>query len=132
MKHHSLEIDRGSEKNFGITFAIVFSLIGIYRLWVSGEILLWAFAATGVMLVVTYTSPSLLKIPNYLWFKLGMLLGSVVAPIVMAIVYVTTVVPLGLFVRLSGKDILRLRLNRNSQSYWISRESPPQPMKNQF
>ncbi|MBT8438671.1 MAG: hypothetical protein KJO91_03010 [Gammaproteobacteria bacterium] len=132
MQNGSIKIDRSSERSFGIVFSVIFILFGLYRLWVTGDVLWWVFAAAIALLTVTFTKPTLLKKPNYWWFKFGMLLGSIIAPIVMGLVYITTLVPMGLFIRLSGKDILNLKLDRNSDSYWIKRESPPQPMKNQF
>ena len=132
MENSSIDIDRGSERNFGLTFAAVFSLIGIYLTWSSGEVRWWPFVAAAICLVISFTAPTVLRLPNILWFKLGMLLGRIVAPIVMALVYVVTLVPMCLFVRLSGKGILDIKLDRNCETYWIKREDPPQPMKNQF
>jgi uncharacterized membrane protein len=132
MKEHQIEIDRGSERNFGITFAVVFLLISGYRYWTANEVLWWAVAVAAVLLVITVTVPSILKTPNEWWFKFGMLLGKVIAPIVMALVYLVALVPMGLLVRLFRKDILRLRLSPETESYWIKRESQPQPMKHQF
>ena len=77
-------------------------------------------------------APKLLAIPNKLWFKLGLALGAVVAPVVMALVYFTTVVPIGLIMRLMGKDMLRQKLNKNAKSYWIVRDQPMGSMKDQF
>lgn len=132
MENGSIDIIRGSERNFGLTFAAVFSLIGIYLSWSSGDVLWWWFAAAAAFLVISFAAPAIFRLPNIWWFKLGVLLGRVVAPIVMALVYVVTLVPMGLFVRLSGKDILHLEMDRSCESYWIVRETPPQPMKNQF
>ena len=74
-------------------------------------------------------SPKTLKIPNKLWFKFGIFLGGIIAPICMAIVFATTIVPVGLTLRLFGKDLLRLKLNPSAKSYWIKRIDEPQSMK---
>ena len=132
MENSSIEIDRGSERNFGLTFAAVFVLIGVYKIWSSGVFLWWLFATAAFLFVISFAAPGILKEPNKLWFKFGMLLGKIVAPVVMALVYVVTLIPMGLYVRLSNKDILHLKLDRECKSYWINRETPPQPMKNQF
>jgi len=73
-----------------------------------------------------------LELPNKLWFKFGMLLGSIIAPVVMALVYFITVVPTGLIMRLLGKDLLKQKLDKNAKSYWIKRSEPIGSMKNQF
>ena len=71
-------------------------------------------------------------LPNKLWLKFGLLLGSIVAPIVMSFVYFVTVVPTGLIMRLLGKDLLTQKLDKNAKSYWIERSEPMGSMKNQF
>ena len=82
--------------------------------------------------MLSYLAPKKLSVPNKLWFKLGLALGAVVAPVIMALVYFTTVVPIGLIMRLMGKDMLRQKLDKNIKSYWINRDQPMRPMKNQF
>ena len=77
-------------------------------------------------------APKILSVPNKLWFKLGLALGGVVAPVLMALVYFTTVVPIGLIMRLMGKDLLRQKLNKNAKSYWIERNAPMGSMRDQF
>jgi len=81
---------------------------------------------------LTFTAPQVLSLPNKLWFMFGTLLGSIVAPIVMALVYFITVLPIGLIMRLLGKDLLKQKLDKNAKSYWIERDEPIGPMKNQF
>ena len=66
------------------------------------------------------------------WFKLGMLLGAVIAPLVMALVYFSTVVPLGVIMRLMGKDLLRQKMDSDASTYWITRDQPVGSMKDQF
>ena len=132
MEGHSIEHDRGTEKNFGIVFAAVFAIIGIYISWTSSAITWWPFIASAVFIVAAFAFPRILHWPNILWFKFGLLLGRIIAPLVMAIVYLLVMVPLGLLIRLFGKDLLCLELDPEADTYWIERETPPQPMKNQF
>ena len=77
-------------------------------------------------------APRALSSPNKLWFKFGLLLGSIVAPIVMALIYFVTILPTGLIMRLLGKDLLKPKLDKNAKSYWIERTEPVGSMKNQF
>ena len=132
MESSSIEIPQGSDRNFGIVFAAIFAIIFSYIWFKSGTFLWWGFALSAAFLLVAMARPRLLRVPNYLWFKFGLLLGRIIAPIVMAIVYLTTVVPIGLIFRIRGKDLLRLRMEDTSDTYWIDRESQPQSMKNQF
>ncbi len=122
----------GSERNFGIVFAVVFAILGGFLAWKSSVFIWWPFLLSVLFLIIALAIPRILKYPNLLWFKFGMLLGAIVAPLVMALVYITTVVPVGLMIRLTGKDLLHLRLDPEADSYWIKRDEPLQPMKKQF
>ena len=119
-----LESEQGSEKSFGILFSIVFLIIALYPLFVSKEIHIWAFVVSVILLLLAFLAPKTLFLCNKIWFKFGMLLGSIIAPIVMAMVYLTTVLPTGLIMRLLGKDLLRKSFDKNANSYWIERNIP--------
>ena len=121
-----------SEKSFGIIFATVFFLITLYPLLDGRNPQLWAAGIGLLFVVAAYLSPNLLAIPNRLWFKLGIALGAVVAPIVMGFVYFATVVPVGLVMRLIGKDLLQQKVDADAKSYWIKRKQPVGSMKDQF
>jgi hypothetical protein len=123
---------QGSEKSFGIVFSIVFLIVALYPLTNSGSLRIWALAVSAVFLLLAYVAPKTLSLINKLWFKFGMLLGSIVSPIVMALVYFITVLPTGLIMRLLGKDLLRQKLDKGAKSYWIERSEPIGSMKNQF
>ena len=132
MEESSVEINQGSDRNFGVVFASVFALIGGYLTWKSDGIAWWAFILAGIILFVALVRPSWLSVPNRLWFRLGILLGNIIAPLVMAVVFFLTVVPIGLIFRLRGTDLLRLKLDDTAESYWMERETQPHTMKNQF
>jgi hypothetical protein len=76
--------------------------------------------------------PNVLSLPNKLWFKFGIVLGSIIAPIIMALVYFLTVLPTGFIMRLLGKDLLKQKLDKKDKSYWIERSESMGSMKNQF
>lgn len=122
----------GSEKSFGIVFSIVFLLVGLYPVTRSEGFYLWALIVSATFLLLALFAPKLLSTPNKLWFKFGMLLGSIISPVVMALIYFVTVLPTGLIMRLLGKDLLRQKLDKNAKSYWIIRDEPMGSMKNQF
>ena len=121
-----------SEKSFGVVFSIVFLIIALYPITNSEDIHLWAIIISAVFLLLAFVAPQVLELPNKLWFKFGILLGSIIAPVVMALVYFITVVPTGLIMRLLGKDLLKQKLDKNAKSYWIKRSEPIGSMKNQF
>lgn len=121
-----------SPKSFGIVFSIVFFIVALYPLTNFKDIHLWAIIVSAVFLLLAFVVPNVLSLPNKLWFKFGILLGSIVAPIIMALVYFLTVLPTGLIMRLLGKDLLKQKLDKNAKSYWINRTEPLGSMKNQF
>ncbi len=128
----NVETKMASEKSFGIVFAVVFLLIGLYPLLKGGEIRWWSIIITLIFLLLAFFAPKTLTVFNKLWFKLGMLLGAIVSPIVMALIFYITVVPTGLIMKLLGKDLLRQKIDKDKKSYWIKREQPVGSMKNQF
>jgi len=127
-----IEIKPGSEKSFGFVFTCVALIYGLLPLLHELPVRWWSLGVAGVFLLITLTFPKIWKHPNYWWFKLGLFLGAIVAPVVMGLVYYTTVVPLGLGARLFGKDLLSLKQDPTAESYWIERDTPVQSMKNQF
>jgi len=128
----NLPVEESSPKSFGIVFSIVFLIVSLYPLTNFKGISIWALIVSIIFLLLAFLAPKILTLPNKLWFKFGILLGSIIAPIVMAFVYFATVLPIGLIMRLSGKDLLNQKLDKNSKSYWIERKEPIGSMKNQF
>ena len=127
-----ISTEQSPEKSFGIVFSIVFLIVSLYPLINSEGLRIWALVVSAIFLLFAFLAPTILILPNKLWFKFGMLLGSIVAPIVMLLVYFITVLPVGLIMRLLGKDLLKQKLDKNAKSYWIERSEPIGSMKNQF
>ncbi len=129
------EVKESSDRSFGVVFAAVFALIGLWPLLGGGGARWWALATAVAFAVVALAAPRLLRIPNALWQKLGRALNRIVSPLVIGLVFVTAVVPTGLLMRLFGKDPLRLRFDKEATTYWIERRPPGPPgdtMPNQF
>ena len=125
----------GSDRGFGIVFAVVFTAIGLLPLIRGEPPRGWSLAIAGAFLAVTLVKPAWLAPLNTLWFRFGLLLQRVVHPIVLAVIYFAVVTPTGLIMRALGKDPLRLRFDPDATSYWIPRDPPgpePESMKNQF
>ena len=124
--------EQSSEKSFGVVFSIVFLIVALYPLINSESLRIWALVVSIIFFLLAFLAPKILVLPNKLWFKFGLLIGSIVAPIVMAFVYFVTVLPTGLIMRLLGKDLLKQKLDINAKSYWIKRKERMVSMKNQF
>ncbi|KAF0225567.1 MAG: hypothetical protein FD176_253 [Rhodospirillaceae bacterium] len=132
---HSGPVQMGSERSFGIVFAVVFVLIGLWPLKAGGDLRLWALGLAVLFLVAAFVAPKLLKPLNLVWFKFGLLLHKIMTPLIMGLLFFLTVTPVGMLMRATGKDPMRLKRDPAATSYWISRDPPgPQPdsMKNQF
>jgi hypothetical protein len=123
---------RPTEKSFGIVFSILFLIIAIYPLTSNHPIHVWSLVLSTLFLILAYIAPKSLTIPNKLWFKFGLLLGSIVAPIVMALVFFTSVVPIGLIMRFIGKDLLKQKIDKNCKTYWQTKEPSASTMQDQF
>ena len=127
-----ISTEQSSEKSFGVVFSIVFLIVTLHPLINSEGIRIWALVVSIIFFLLAFLAPKTLAFPNKLWFKFGLLIGSIVAPIVMAFVYFVTVLPTGLIMRFLGKDLLKQKLDKNAKSYWVKRSEPMGSMKNQF
>ena len=125
------EKNKSTNKSFGIVFFIVFFLIGIYPLFNEHNIRIWSILISLVFLILGLLNSKILTPLNKLWFKFGLLLGKIISPLIMGIIFFLVVTPIGLFMRMLGKDLLNLKKNSNN-SYWIDKTDPKGKMKNQF
>jgi hypothetical protein len=117
----------GSNRTFGFVFAIVFGIIALLPLLSGRTPRLWACAIAGIFLGIALFAPRFLSPLNRAWFQVGLALHRVVNPVVMAVIYYGTVVPIGLILRARGKDPLRLKPDPDTTSYWIVRDPPGPP-----
>ena len=125
------DVKISSNRSFGIVFFVVFLLIALYPLINSGEIRIWSVLISGIFLILGLLNSKILAPLNKLWFKLGIFLGKIISPIIMGIIFFLVVTPIGLLMRLLGKDLINLKFN-NNKSYWIEKKGPKSKMKNQF
>ncbi len=125
------EIKISSNRSFGVVFFVVFLLIALYPLINNGEVRLWSLITSIVFLTLGLLNSKFLNPFNKLWFKFGIILGKIISPLIMGIIFFLVVTPTGLIMRLLRKDILSLKYNQN-KSYWIEKNGPKSKMKNQF
>ena len=115
---------------FGILFFLFFLFIGLYPLISNEPIRIWSIILSSVFLIITIIKPNLFTFLNKLWIKFGILLGKIISPIVMGLVFFFVVTPIGILVKVLKKDVMNLK--RGASSYWITREDKIQSMKKQF
>ena len=127
------EINKSSEKIFGFFFSSIFLILSLYLSYYYENNTYLFFLFVSILLVIlSLFFPNSLKPLNSLWFKLGILLGSIISPIVMFLIFFLIVYPIGLFMKIFGKEVLKLKIDKNSNSYWEKRSNVNQSMKNQF
>ena len=124
-----------SDRVFGLVFSVFWSVVALAPLMKSGPIRVWAVVIAAAFVLAALVKPTLLGPLNQVWQRLGRLLRKVTNPIVMAILFFSTVVPFGLIMRLLKRDVLHLNWERESATYWIPRNPPgprPDSMRDQF
>jgi hypothetical protein len=138
------EIEGSSDRGFGLTVGGILFAIAAVRVglgwWSSGALHLgwfeWALGGIGaVLFLFGLVAPATLAPLNRAWTKLGLLLFKIVNPIALGAIFLVTIVPIGLILRATGKDPLRLKFDRDAKSYWIPRDPPgpaPDSMPHQF
>lgn len=130
--HH---VAGSSDRTFGVVIAAVCLFAALQPLRYGHAPRWWALAVASVLTLIALLRPVLLATPNRLWTRLGVLLGKVVSPIALGVLFYAVLTPVALVVRLTGKDPLRLKIDRDADSYWIVRRPPgppPDSMGNQF
>ena len=123
---------QSSNRSFGLLFFIVFFIFGLWPLKNGDNLNFYFIAVSSIFLVLGLINSKLLTSLNKLWIKFGEILGIIIAPIVMALVYFVILTPVSLIVRLFGKDLLGLKVLKEKDSYWIKRKKNLGSMKKQF
>ena len=126
------KIKESSPKSFGILFSIIFFLIFLYFFYIGEIFILPLIIVSGIFLLLSLFFPRLLFYPNKIWLRFGLLLGSIISPIVMIIIYIISIVPFSLYFRIVNKDILNIKINKKCSSYWSENKQRLVSMKNQY
>ncbi len=139
------ELQTGSDRSFGLTGGGILVAIACIRGVDSWSIFepVWSLDTAGIALLsigallitLSLAARGSLSGLNQAWMKVGILMSKIVTPIVMGLIFYTTVTPIGLIMRLLGKDLLNVKRDPDVKSYWVERTPPgpaPDSMKNQF
>ena len=128
-------VEPGSDRSFGLVVGGVLLFISGYLFFTNHAGYPWTLAPGLILILAAGAAPRRLHGLNVLWTRFGLLLGRVVAPVMLFLVWILTVVPTGVLMRLAGKDLLRLKRRDDLPSYWIERSPPgpaPESLKDQF
>ena len=121
-----------SNRNFGLVFFFIFLVVSIWPLTHNESPRIWSAIISLAFLILVLTRSKLLTPLNRLWAKFGIILGSIIAPIVMGVVFFLVVTPIGLVMKIIGKDLLSIKYDKKKETYWVKRDRPTNTMKQQF
>jgi hypothetical protein len=135
-KYYTSEKDPlpGSDRSFGLVMAGAIAVLTVLNAWHSGWLWPWMLATATTFLVAASLRPSSLHPLNRLWTKIGVLLHKIVNPLAMVLLFYGAILPTGFLMRLRGKDLLRLKRDPKTETYWIARVPGPaaETMRDQF
>ncbi len=120
------------EKQFGILFSLLFVAIFSYYLFFLNVFSIYLLILSLIMLCLTFFAPSSLVIPNKLWIKFGLLLGSITTPIILAFIFFFVIYPIGILKKIFNRNYLDLKIDRELKSYWKNYREKPINFKKQF
>ena len=125
------EIKLPTNRNFGIVFAVVFLIISFWPLLNGDAMRNWSLLVSIIFFILALINSKILTPLNKIWFKFGIFLGKIVSPIVMSIIFFLVITPTGFFMKLIGKDLLRLK-KKDRDTYWINKDKNSGGMRRQF
>lgn len=114
---------KASNRSFGLFFFIIFLAIALWPLHNFESIRIWALLTSLVFFILGLLNSKILEPLKKIWIKIGELLGTIIAPIVMFLVFFIILTPIGILLRIFGKDLLNLKKNKLIKSYWINRKN---------
>ena len=123
---------QSSNRSFGLLFFIVFIVVGLWPV-IKGEVAnIYLILISLFFLIFGLINSNILSPFNKAWIKLGEILGLIIAPIIMALVYFIILTPISLILRVLGKDLLGLKFLKKQDTYWMKRKKKLGTMKKQF
>jgi hypothetical protein len=133
--HEELDSETASPRAFGLTFAAIFFVIGLWLFLRHGQLRIWSFLAGSFFLIVALVLPGLLERPSRIWSVVGSALHQIMTQVLMGLVFVLAVTPVALLRRAIGDSGLALRFDPELESYWIARDdvaTDAESLKRQF
>ena len=120
-----------NNKSLGLLFFFVFIIISFWPLLNGGNVRIWSIVIAIIFLTLALVKPQILNPLTKLWIKFGELIGKIISPIVIGLIYFVILTPIGLLMRIFNKDLLNLKFSKKN-SYWIKRETKLNSMDKQY
>ena len=121
-----------SNRSFGIVFFIFFLILALWPILNDGKILYLPLILSFIFLLLGAFNSKILTPFNKVWMKFGLILGNIISPIVMGVIFFGIITPTGIILKIFKKDILMLKIKTNNHTYWLTKDNSYQDMKNQF
>lgn len=121
-----------SNRKFGLIFSLIFLIINLYFFFFKDTFILILGIISLLFFITAILFPNILGKLNNLWFIFGKKVGSIISMIIMFSIYALTIIPTGLIFKLFKKDLLKIKMDRHAETYWIKREENDSSLKNQF
>lgn len=119
-------------RSFGVIWSIFFIIIALYPLFRGQHIRYWPVPLSVLSLVIGFIVPNLLTKFYIIWLKFGNIIGNIISKIILFFIFYLLITPIGMILKISGKDLLNKKTDKNQPTYWIKRETQPTSLKNQF
>jgi hypothetical protein len=119
-------------RSFGLIWSIFLILISLFPVLKGHHIRYWPIPFSVLFLIISFYTPKILSKFYVIWVKFGNLIGNVISKIVLFIIFYLLITPIGLILRISGKDLLNKKMDKGLTTYWIKRVTQPTSLKNQF
>lgn len=127
------KIKISSNRSFAVVFSVVFTIIGIYPLINNEGLRYWSLFVSLILLVLGYRNSIFLTPLNFIWFKFGLLLGNIFAPVVMGLVYFLVVYPTNLLLKVFKNNHMGIKYSNEDKTYWVNvQKNNKSSMKDQF
>lgn len=130
MSHKNYPINKS--KNFGYTFSFIFILAAIYNFHYELSFWLYLFILSFIFFIVSFFKPQIFRYVAYLWEKFGLLLGKIFSPVILTIIYIFTIIPVKLILKIFFIDLINKKKNNSLKSYWIEKDNHLTNFKDQF
>tara|TARA_Y100000590_G_scaffold453325_1_gene598171 strand:- start:14507 stop:14902 length:396 start_codon:yes stop_codon:yes gene_type:complete len=124
--------EMGTNRSFGLVFFVFFLILSLLPVINGGSLNIWLFFTSLFFLILGVVNSKILTPFNKVWIKLGVYLGNIISPIIMGVIFFFVLTPIGLLLKVFGKDLLRTKYNDKKETYWIKREKTNNTMKRQF
>ena len=129
---NNTKIDKSSDRSFGIVFSIFFIFLFSYFLFFKNIFLYQLIIVSSLFFILSFISPKIFKYPNLVWIKIGIVIGNIIAPLVMGLIFIFIFLPTGILCKIFGVNLLDMKNKDNKRTFWKKRVTPLNSMFRQY